>query len=214
MPLPETRFAPVTLTRSPYLARVAVVASALAALATAGCGDGGREITVQQVPKGSEVIAVPTPVAPAADADLRIWSVPEGWREVESTAPMRLATLVIESAPEPVEVAVTSFPGDVGGRFANVNRWRGQVGLEPVSEEDLDELLRTFSHAGFEGYALRIDGREATMLAVGIHGAGADRTWFVRVVTDAGTASRVEPEVMAFARTFGTGTGRGGEEPR
>jgi hypothetical protein len=30
------------------------------------------------------------------------------------------------------EVTVSAFPGDTGGLLANLNRWRGQIGLEPV----------------------------------------------------------------------------------
>ena len=29
-------------------------------------------------------------------------------------------------------VNISFFPGDVGGTFANVNRWRAQMGLPPV----------------------------------------------------------------------------------
>jgi hypothetical protein len=35
------------------------------------------------------------------------------------------------------EVAISHFPGDVGGDLANVNRWRQQVALPPIDEAGL-----------------------------------------------------------------------------
>lgn len=59
------------------------------------------------------------------------WTLPEGWTETEPR-PMRRANFAIGESG--LELAVTSFPGDVGGLPANINRWRGQLGLPPVAE--------------------------------------------------------------------------------
>lgn len=92
---------------------------------------------------------------------------------------MRLATLVFESQSGPVEVAVTRFPGDVGGVLANVNRWRQQAGLTPV--EDAEGLITRFERPGFQGYWLRIEGEGQHTLAAGVFEASASQTWFARV---------------------------------
>ena len=39
------------------------------------------------------------------------------------------------------EIAVTVFPGNVGGLTANVNRWRGQIGLAPLAPAELEANL-------------------------------------------------------------------------
>ncbi|MFW6060863.1 MAG: hypothetical protein ACODAQ_11835, partial [Phycisphaeraceae bacterium] len=132
------------------------------------------------------------------------WVVPEGWRVLEASRPMRVATFVVDDQAGPVEVAVTRFAGDVGGVLANVNRWRGQLDMEPIGEADLDELLTRFERPGFKGYLLHLRGPRQHMLAAGIHEPGEDRTWFVRVVAAEAVARRVKREVFAFARSFGT----------
>src|SRR5262249_4613854 len=58
------------------------------------------------------------------------WDVPGGWRSVQSGQQVRAAPFRAGRG-EGVEVSIAAFPGDGGGLLANVNRWRGQVGLEP-----------------------------------------------------------------------------------
>lgn len=194
----------------------------------AGCEESGVE--ERTVPEGVEVIdgpaeppppAVPAePAGPAgpteapdAAAASWPWTAPAGWRFVDESRPMRLATYVIETDAGPdadlVEVAISRFPGDVGGMLANVNRWRGQVGLPPAGEDELDGMMDRFENPGFVGHTMRLDGPSQHMLVASISEPGADRTWFVRVTTDATTADAVEAEVFGFARSFGSG-GDGG----
>lgn len=59
--------------------------------------------------------------------------VPDGWQEVPGSA-MRLASFSVGSGDRRADVAITRFPGDVGGVLANVNRWRSEVGLPPVTD--------------------------------------------------------------------------------
>ncbi len=50
---------------------------------------------------------------------------------------MRVATFQLPSGPGKAEVTVIALPGDVGGELANVNRWRGQISLPPMTEKQL-----------------------------------------------------------------------------
>lgn len=133
------------------------------------------------------------------------WRVPEGWREADEAVPMRLVTYEAPVSGGVAEVAVSRFPGDVGGMLANVNRWRGQVGLAPVGEGEVEGLLERFESPGFSGALLHLEGAERDMLAASIYEAAEDRTWFVRVTAPAEVARAVKGEVFAFARSFGAG---------
>lgn len=68
------------------------------------------------------------------------WDTPEGWAEAPSSA-MRVANFTIPSVPG-AECYLTVLPGDGGGVLANVNRWRGQMSLEPIDQAALDALPR------------------------------------------------------------------------
>ncbi len=80
-----------------------------------------------------------TPAAPEAgvSAEALAWTLPDAWREQPGDSPMRHATLYSgdPAAEDTLTVTVSRFAGDIGGLLANVNRWRRQVGLEPVDAE-------------------------------------------------------------------------------
>lgn len=125
---------------------------------------------------------------------------------------MRLATYIAPHADAPVEVAVTRFGGRVGGVLANINRWRGQMGLPPIGEGDLSEAIVRFSAPGYAGYEARIDTPTGVMLAAGVYDEGTDLMWFVRAtVADAEAADRLEADLFGMARSI-AGLGNEGDE--
>jgi hypothetical protein len=72
----------------------------------------------------------------AADAgNIPAWTIPDGWQ----TAPLSqflLAKFSIAGANgAKAAVNVSSLAGDGGGLTANINRWRRQLGLEPMTNE-------------------------------------------------------------------------------
>jgi len=64
------------------------------------------------------------------------WKVPEGWEPLP-TGGMRAASFRIGTGAECV---VSLLPGTGGGLEANINRWRHQMGLEPLSGEAIAAL--------------------------------------------------------------------------
>ena len=66
------------------------------------------------------------------------WIVPEGWSENESSR-MRLINLSFGPNGEG-ECYLTALPGEGGGIPPNVNRWRGQMGFDALTEEQINEL--------------------------------------------------------------------------
>ena len=60
------------------------------------------------------------------------WQVPEGWQQVAPPNRMVLAAYQTEKAGQTVTLQVTRMRGNAGGILANMNRWRGQLGKQPV----------------------------------------------------------------------------------
>ncbi|HWB11276.1 MAG TPA: hypothetical protein VG826_18755 [Pirellulales bacterium] len=77
------------------------------------------------------------------------WSLPKGWRE-EAGNEFRYATLKIEGTP--LEVSVSTLPRGEADEteyvLNNVNRWRGQLGLNAIRP---DELQRETKQVELEG---------------------------------------------------------------
>jgi hypothetical protein len=55
---------------------------------------------------------------------------------------MRKASFVVQEADgAKVDISVASFPDESGGLLANINRWRGQLGLHAVDAEQLESTV-------------------------------------------------------------------------
>jgi len=191
------------------IGRIAPLTVVVAVLAA--CDDPGIE--ERRVAKGVEppreqwwtTAAAPEP-EPSRAATPE-WTLPEGWTRGEGETPARIATFLAPAGDATVEVAVTRFPGQVGGELANVNRWRSQLGRPPIEPEDLGREIERFSSPGFTGYVARIDADEQALLAVAIHDQGPDHTWFVRAVDAPARVSAIEDELTRFARSIAGGGG-------
>lgn len=178
------------------------------------CGE--EQIEERQVPKGSETVPdAPAPPAPAGEQGgspgesgapeagaAEPWVVPAGWSRVPGERPMRLATYEAPSESGPIEVAITRFPGNVGGELANINRWRGQMGLAAIDESELESAIERFEAPGYEGYQARIEGEDMHMLAAGVYEQANDRTWFVRANVTPEAADELAPQIFGFARSI------------
>ncbi len=97
----------------------------------------GPERSVDEV--ADAVLAFVADIEPSAnDPDAIEWSAPEAWKDGGERM-MREATFVLPEGDPPLEVAISKldFTGDREERLlANINRWRGQLGLPDVSVLD------------------------------------------------------------------------------
>jgi hypothetical protein len=64
------------------------------------------------------------------------WTLPPGWT-AESGSGERRSTLRFGKDDPRLEVSVVRLPADAGGVLQNVNRWRGQLGLDSIGEAAL-----------------------------------------------------------------------------
>ena len=142
--------------------------------------------------------------ATGSDAPALHWTTPPGWHEQPETNPSRLATLHVNDGTSRAEVTITRFPGDVGGMLPNINRWRGQIGLQPVGE---------LSQQPTE--PLQVDGGEASMVDLLGPGSGdarqrmlvvlvprADFTYFVKMTGPDALVGRERAAFTSFARSL------------
>jgi len=69
------------------------------------------------------------------------WTAPNGWRE-EKPIPPRYASYRIGEGLQELDFSITKLPGKAGTVLLNVNRWRGQIGLGPVTQMELGKITR------------------------------------------------------------------------
>lgn len=130
------------------------------------------------------------------------WTVPAGWIKLDGEKPMRVATFKAGEGATAVEVAISVFPGDVGGLLGNVNRWRGQVGLGPITQDQLAANVTPFEVPGFAGNTMRLKGEAQHMLGAAIKEVKAERTWFIKITGTPAAIDAQEAAFIAFAKSF------------
>ncbi|HMP80658.1 MAG TPA: hypothetical protein PKD54_14485 [Pirellulaceae bacterium] len=81
-----------------------------------------------------------------SEVDEPQWELPDGWQALPSR-PGRFATIAIPSGEQTLELAISSLPPGQSV-VANVNRWRGQLGLNEIKAEELPDRLRQLSFSG------------------------------------------------------------------
>lgn len=123
----------------------------------------GEEREILVVDSASERYRMPSRMsgggessAGGGDASLPfVWTTPEGWTR-QTGAPMRDLSFTFGENGEG-ECYLSRLPGAGGGLAANVNRWRGQMGQEPMTEEAIQALPRK-PLFGLEGTFVDVSG--------------------------------------------------------
>ncbi|MEW4490812.1 hypothetical protein AB1L42_22205 [Thalassoglobus sp. JC818] len=111
----------------------------------------------------SETRPAETMSPPARSSSNVGYDKPENWEESAGNA-MRLVSLRTGSSDETADVSVIRLPGG-GDRLANINRWRGQVKLEPITQAELDEAVEELEIAGMSSQLILIEGETESILA-------------------------------------------------
>ncbi len=98
------------------------------------------------------------------------WSLPEGW-EQQAGSSMRFATLRIPAEGEPLELTVIPLPtpGDdfEASLLSNVNRWREQLQLPPVSRDELPDHVEKIDLVEMPAWLVNYEGRLSKKGAMG-----------------------------------------------
>ncbi len=201
--------------------RAPLIASAAALLLLAGCGE--EKVAVYRVPheKDPDMAASGADSgaqAPQADqaqggqmADAAVptaagtglaWDAPAAWT-VKPASAMRKASYGVAGAGGEADLSVTAFPGDVGGELANVNRWRGQIGLPALQEGELDSAVSRFEANGLKFTVVELEpsasGEGKAILGAMVPFQGS--TWFFKLLGAGPVVKASRADFLAFVRT-------------
>ena len=128
------------------------------------------------------------------------WQVPSGWKAA-GPKPMRLASFDIPDAAGNGDVSISKLSGNGGGLLANVNRWRGQVGLAPLEAGALAANSKAVATAGGDsGTWVELVGTEKTILGAIV--ARGEVSWFFKLTAPAPVAAQNRDAFEQFVRSI------------
>ena len=130
------------------------------------------------------------------------WTIPAGWQESQPSQ-FLLAKFIIAGADgATAQVNISSLAGDGGGGLAaNVNRWRGQLGLPPVAEI----LTTSFVVAGGQASVVDFTGTDAKTgkpaRLVGVVLPFGGQTWFYKLMGDETIVAQQKAALTQFIQS-------------
>jgi len=198
----------------------------LTTLVLAGCKD--RQITAYRAPKDPAPAAQPagqvsgelppdhppigdgtaapgssmanTPVPTASGSGLT-WTAPASWT-VKPNGSMRKGSFAIKGDGAEADLSITAFPGATGGLEANLNRWRGQVGLPPQSSAEVTAAVEKFSANGLEFLVVDYAGSGNRLIGAIVPYGG--NSWFFKLTGPDPLVAAEKPAYLEFLKSVKT----------
>jgi hypothetical protein len=136
------------------------------------------------------------------------YTLPDGWTEKALTQ-MRVASFSVADNGKQADVSVIPMGGMAGGNLANVNRWRGQVGLQPIDDAAVGAMTEKITIAGQDADLFDIAGTSPgsgdpeRIIASVLH--REDTAWFFKISGDADLVEKQKPAFIAFLKSLDFG---------
>lgn len=153
---------------------------------------------VATAPDGSAMGALPGSAVALGNA--LAWTAPAGWQE-KNPGSVRKGSYAINGPEGSADLSVTAFPGDTGGLHANLNRWRGQIGLPPAGAADLDKSVEHIDANGLHIDFVEMAGPNGIRLLGAIVPHGSE-TWFFKLTGPDALVARERAAFRDFLTTI------------
>lgn len=122
------------------------------------------------------------------------WQIPPGWSEVPPSA-MRYASFSAGGNNDKIDISIVTFAGEGGSDADNVNRWRQQIGLPPMSPASVATQVAPLKSSEANFSSVDIAGANARTLAAWTRREG--HVWFFKAT---GPSAAVEKEKQNFVK--------------
>jgi hypothetical protein len=165
-------------------------------------------------PMPSQAVAAPTSAPMDATAGgptgqrfkLDAYQTPTGWTEQPGSNDMRVTSFRVGSGADSAEIIISRIrQGQAGSLVSNFNRWRGQVGLDPIATES-DGNMQYGIVAGQPGMFVTYtgpaaDGAAPKQVSVAMTIVGAD-DWFIKMLGPQSTVTAQQDTFRQFVNSL------------
>jgi hypothetical protein len=148
-------------------------------------------------PKGP---VTPEKPAPSSAPSEFTYEVPKGWSPGTMNA-MRKAAFAVTDGDQKIEITISTAGGDL---LANINRWRGQIGLDAMTQSELDQQIKKLKIGKSAGDYIELTGPADAPRRQSIYGVvvvEAGQTWFFKLVGDTALAEREKSNFESFVQS-------------
>jgi hypothetical protein len=172
-----------------------------------GAPSAAAAMDMSQLPPSHPDIGGMATTMPATGGDAAAkptWTVPAGWQEGPLAQFLIAKYVIAGDGGAAAAVNVSSLAGDGGGLLPNVNRWRTQLGLAPVTDADLANLP-TIDATGAKATMIELSGTDARTgkpaQLVGLVLPLGGQTWFYKLMGDANLVAQQKAALVQFVQS-------------
>jgi hypothetical protein len=140
----------------------------------------------------------------AAGGEKLRYDVPTGWIPGQldisrgGITVRRAAAFEVREGNQTAEITATRLPA--GAMLAQINRWRGQIGMSEMTAAELDQTKQTIDFAGEPAdYVQFVGEREAISGVLAVRG---DMAWFIKLQGPVELAARERQHFEEFVRSI------------
>ena len=142
----------------------------------------------------------PLPEEPGDSESPLKFKKPEGWVEERNTGQFAMVAFTVADGGKKARVTVTAAGGDLD---ANVNRWRGEVGLPEQTEAEVQKSLRSTTVVGHPAFLVELTGPQGKS-TLGVICPIEDASLFVKMMGDSELVAKQKPAFEAFVASLKT----------
>lgn len=132
------------------------------------------------------------------------FNAPDNWQMHQTPQPPRQVAFTVNDGMHQGEIAVVMFTGNVGTALDNINRWRKQVGLTAIDNDEKQpiELIETVNAAGnlLDLIGPRTERSHPQRMLVAVIGHG-DNVWFFKMMGPDPLIQKEKPRFVSFVQS-------------
>ena len=131
------------------------------------------------------------------------WNLPDTWVPSKGHS-MRLASFDVPYSKGVGDLSIVSLSGLSGGLLADVNRWRGQVELEPINETDIltTSTVGESKMGPYRVFKMINENKKGKAIIAAVLPTG-EKTFFIKLTTDVQGISELEFSFKNFCSSIG-----------
>ncbi len=188
---------------TPLFPSALILAAVFAVCTITGCDR--SQIQYYRIPKEKPALGQVSepPSSPTHDSTNRVVEprlvMPSTWK-AETPGQMQVARYSMSADGRVAEATITTFPGDVGGLFANINRWRSQIGLEPISQDQISQVSQPLELNGARATLVDLVNPQNQRRLISVIVPRDGQTWFFKLLGDESLAEREKEQLVNMVK--------------
>lgn len=149
---------------------------------------------------GQRAMAKPPEPTASRQQSPVLFDLPDGWTENPNPSEGRRMEFHVEDPAGRALVTLTAFSNEGGGLAANIDRWRGQAGLEPLGEQGIARSATPIRFLGFDAHLVEAIGKDRGIL--GVIAISGEASLFLKMDGPPKAVASQQANFIRFAQSF------------